>query len=133
MAYAYEQASTPRREPSTTPALVGGKPPAAVSFTVALGGADPPATVALSYDPASGELRYNWAVRATTLLSATLHDGAPSEGGPVIARLFNPVAPAAAGAIVLPPYQRPALMAGRLYVAVRLPGQPMMQGQVRLP
>ncbi|MGE4068882.1 MAG: amidase, partial [Vicinamibacterales bacterium] len=133
LAYAYERAAAPRREPPTTPALVNGTPPAPMSFTVALGGSGQPATVAFSYDPSSGELRYEWAVRSAALLSATLHDGAPTDGGPVIARLFNPAAPAASGTIVLPPYQRPQLVAGRFYVAVRLSGQPMMEGQVRLP
>ena len=72
---------------------------------------------------------------STTYLGLELHSPFVASPGPVTGdpAMWERLEASGAGAIVLPPYQRPALLAGQFYVALRLPGQPMMQGQVRLP
>jgi Asp-tRNA(Asn)/Glu-tRNA(Gln) amidotransferase A subunit family amidase len=55
MAFAYEQATHPRRAPPSTPALVNNKAPSVLTFIVNLGGAH----VTFSFDPMAGSLAWD--------------------------------------------------------------------------
>ena len=55
MAFAYEQATHPRRPPPATPALVNGQAPSARTFIVNLGGAH----VTFTFDPIAGTLAWD--------------------------------------------------------------------------
>ncbi|MEZ5286255.1 MAG: amidase family protein [Vicinamibacterales bacterium] len=115
MAYAYERASHPRREPPTTPRLVRDAAPAPVSWTARADGAP---AVPLTFDPVSGRL--SWELPAD-VVAAAVHRGDPGPDGPVLHRLVDPASPAARGALVLPPYQRPWLAEGRLRLVIQQP------------
>ncbi len=110
MAYAYEQAVHPRRAPSSTPALTGGRPPAATGFVVNLGGAH----VTFTFDPSQSSLA--WDAVSTRPLVASLHRG---RTGPALATLMTNKASESAGTVVLQPSDRAALGNGGLVLTVR--------------
>jgi hypothetical protein len=110
MAFAYEQATHPRRSPAITPALANGHAPAALTFVVNLAGAH----VTFTFDPSESTLA--WDVVATRPLVASVHRG---RAGPAIATLITDKATDAAGSVVLPPADREALRANGLFLAVR--------------
>ncbi|MCC7123788.1 MAG: amidase [Acidobacteria bacterium] len=122
LAYAYEQAVRPRRPAPTTPALVNGAVPPPVTFTVALrpaaADARGAATARFEFDPVSGRLAFELPADA---IAASIHRAEPGIDGPVLHRLINPAAPKSAGTITLPPYQRPLLNDGTLYLSVQRP------------
>jgi Asp-tRNA(Asn)/Glu-tRNA(Gln) amidotransferase A subunit family amidase len=120
LAFAYERAASPRRPPPTAPALVAGKVPGPVTFEVT-GSGTGPLRITFRYDRLTGTLAYDVGGLAAGegLLAGALHRGAPGADGATIARLFPPLAPAASGSIVLPPYQRTWLEQGRVFVSVR--------------
>ncbi|MGH9141265.1 MAG: amidase family protein [Vicinamibacterales bacterium] len=110
MAFAYEQATHPRRSPSITPALVNNRAPAARSFVVNLGGAH----VTFTFDPLESSLA--WDAVSTKPLVASVHRG---RQGPAIATLMTDKASEAAGIVVLAPADREALLANGLFLSVR--------------
>jgi amidase len=110
MAFAYEQATHPRRAPAATPGLAAGHPPTATSFIVNAGGAH----VTFTFDPTQGALA--WDAMSTRPLVASLHRGA---NGPALATLMTNKASEAAGSVVLQPSDRAALREGALVLAVR--------------
>jgi Asp-tRNA(Asn)/Glu-tRNA(Gln) amidotransferase A subunit family amidase len=110
LAYAYEQATHPRRPPSATPALVNGRAPATLTFVVNLGGAH----VTFSFDPIGGTLA--WDATATRPLIATVHRG---EQGPALATLITNKATETAGIVPLLDADRRALRANGLFLVVR--------------
>lgn len=122
LAYAYEQAAHPRRPAPTTPPLVEGRAPRAVSLVVGESAGDGAAAegiaVAVEYDPVSGRLAYEL---PPDVVAASINRAAPGPDGPVLHRLVDPAAPAPKGAIVLPPYQRPWFAAGQLRFVVQMP------------
>jgi len=113
IAFAYEQVSKPRRPAPTTPALVNGKVPAPVSFEARGQG---PLRVQLEFDPVSGRLTYEFPTRTQ---AASIHRGDPGPNSPVLHRLIDPASPGTRGTIILPAYQRPALLDGALSMAVQ--------------
>ena len=129
LAYAYEQATRPRRAAPTTPPLVNGAVPGSVSFEAAAAEPGSALRVRFDYDPVSGRLSYEFP-RGT--LSASLHRGAPGAGSPVLHRLLDPASPATRGAIVLPAYQRTALLDGALSV-MALTGEARVTLPLRIP
>ncbi len=116
LAFAYEQATRPRRAAPTTPPLVNGAVPGPVSFEATA--TEPGATmrVRFDYDPVSGRLSYDFPPRT---VAASLHRGAAGAGSPVLHRLIDPASPVMRGVIVLPAYQRTALLEGALNVVVQ--------------
>jgi Asp-tRNA(Asn)/Glu-tRNA(Gln) amidotransferase A subunit family amidase len=110
MAFAYEQATHPRRPPSNTPALVNGRAPGILNFVVNVAGAH----VTFSFDPSQGTLA--WDAVATRPLVATVHRG-PT--GPALATLLTDKATESAGTITLIPSDRERLRANGLVLAVR--------------
>jgi amidase len=114
-AFAYEQATRPRKAPPTTPALVTGRAPATLTFVVNLNGAH----MTFSFDPSAGTL--SWDGVATRPLVASLHRG---RSGPVLATLMNDRGSEAAGQVVLLPADRDTLRANGLFLAVRTMEEP---------
>jgi Asp-tRNA(Asn)/Glu-tRNA(Gln) amidotransferase A subunit family amidase len=110
MAFAYEQATHPRRAPPTTPALVNGRAPSRSTFGTNLGGAH----VTFSYDPSDGT--FAWDAVATRPLVVSVHRG---RLGPALATVMTNRASEASGAIVLLPADRETLRANGLFLAVR--------------
>jgi len=129
LAYAYEQATRPRRAAPTTPPLVNGAVPGSVSFEAAAAEPGSALRARFDYDPVSGRLSYEF---PPGTLSASLHRGAPGAGSPVLHRLIDPASPATRGAIVLPAYQRPALLEGALSV-MALTGEARVTLPLRVP
>jgi len=128
MAYAYEQATRPRRPPFSAPALINGVAPAPVTFQALVGGA----TARFTYDRTSTHLAYVVTAQADTL-AVTLHRGADGEKGPVVARLADGTATTASGDIRLGAMDREALEGGRLYLEVAVKHQPAgSRAQVRV-
>ena len=115
MAFAYEQATHPRRPPQATPALVNGRAPATRTFVTNLGGAH----VIFSFDPVAGTLA--WDVTSTKPLVASIHRG---RQGAVIATLITNKTSEAAGIVVLSAADRTELSANGLFLAVRTMEQP---------
>ena len=113
LAFAYEQAARPRRAAPTTPPLVNGAVPGTVSFEATA--TDPGASlrVRFDYDPVSGRLSYEFPPRT---VAASLHRGAAGAGSPVLHRLIDPASPSMRGMVILPAYQRTALVDGEMSV-----------------
>jgi amidase len=129
LAYAYEQATRPRRAAPTTPPLVNGVPPGPVSFEAVDTASGPAMRARFDYDPVAGRLSYEF---PPNTLSASLHRGAPGAASPVLHRLIDPASPATRGTIVLPAYQRPALLEGALSVVAQT-GETRLTLPLRVP
>jgi Asp-tRNA(Asn)/Glu-tRNA(Gln) amidotransferase A subunit family amidase len=110
MAFAYEQATHPRRPPPSTPALVNNKAPSVLTFIVNLAGAH----VTFSFDPVAGSLA--WDATSIRPLVASVHRG---RQGPALATLVTNKASEAAGIVKLAAADRDALRANGLFLAVR--------------
>jgi Asp-tRNA(Asn)/Glu-tRNA(Gln) amidotransferase A subunit family amidase len=110
MAFAYEQATHPRRPPPSTPALVNNKAPSVLTFIVNLAGAH----VTFSFDPVAGSLA--WDATSIRPLVASVHRG---RQGPALATLMTNKASEAAGIVKLAAADRDALRANGLFLAVR--------------
>lgn len=124
LAFAYEQATKPRRPPLMTPALVGGRPPAIMTATVSArtaaesgGRAAGAASGTFTFDPASSRLTYQ--VTTTGLGAdpiAAIHRGGSDASGPAVLRLADGAK--TTGELLLRPSERAALEAGHLYLEV---------------
>jgi hypothetical protein len=110
LAFAYEQATHPRRVPLAAPALADGKAPSPLTFVVNLNSAH----TTFTFDPIAGTLA--WDVTATKPLVATVHRG---RQGPALATLITNKSTDAAGVVNLLPDDRTALRAEGLFLLVR--------------
>jgi amidase len=113
LAYAYEQATHPRRPPPTTPALINGKAPAPVSISGMLTSDAGAATARFTFrfDVVRGTLSFEFVPPpGGAIASAVLRHGA---NGPIIAVLLNPSESVLAGNAALGASTRTALGAGR--------------------
>lgn len=138
LAYAWEQAAKPRRAPFSTPALVKGLAPPAVSVeTVVPANApgEPWARVAFIYDRTTGALRYE----ATTsslgterVLALTLQRSVEGKPGPIIAHLLGAGQASAASTLVMRGRDREDLVAGRLFVHFYTQQAPLGRGRARV-
>jgi amidase len=120
IAYAYEQATHPRRAPSTTPPLVNAKGPVPSRISLTVG--DVQATFV--FDPKTSRLSYEASANPSHVMAAAVHRGSEGAQGPIILTIFNGAAPrngaaSQTGEIVLQPSDRDALANGELYLAVR--------------
>lgn len=127
LAFAFEQAGARRRPPSTTPALVNGRAPAATSTTTRASATGASVGGVFSYDAPMSQLR--WSVHVTgarvDALSAVVlrRRGRPSAGATretirVIARLLGPGMHRASGVLPLNGAERLALQEGRISLAM---------------
>ncbi len=117
LGYAWEQASKLRRAPFSTPPLVNGKAPAAMTLDVN----DTALRARFTYEPTTGELKYtvtSIAAQPSDLRLVALHRGSDSGTGPIVSRLAEAGARGGSGALTLGHVDREALRAGRLYVQI---------------
>jgi amidase len=138
-AYALEQATSPRRPPFSTPALVNGAAPRPTTFAVAVGatGAGAVSTrVTLTYDRTTGILRYDARTTGLTpadgVLALTLQRSDGERPGPVVAHLLAPTIPFGAGMLTLRGRDREAFVAGTLYLHLYTRLAPLGAGRARL-
>lgn len=133
LAYAYEQAATPRRAPDFTPALVGARAPVPVEQLIASEGTIRLAG-RLAFDWSTGTLAYDLEVAGVTapdVVGVFLHRGATDDPGPVVHRLMGPLRTAQSGEVSLGAVDRTAYAASGLYLEVLTRGDPA--GVVRVP
>jgi len=116
IAYAYEQAAHPRRPPSTTPALVNGKPPAPHTFVVTTG----PVRTTLTFDATARRVKYDVMAMAgaDAAIAAAVHRAGEGGNGPVVFRLLDGMGRPAPGDITLGSTDSAAFEAGKLYIEV---------------
>ncbi len=134
MAYDYEQATHPRRPPSTTPALVNGKAPAPVTFTVAAVEKGAALRGELSFDPTRRALVYSvrvTGVPASRVFTLSIDRDSAGRKGPMVLHLAGPGVNTAKGTLTLADAERRALLAGRLSLVAYTSDQPT--GTLRAP
>jgi amidase len=114
LGYAIEQTLKLRRQPFSTPALVGGKRPVAQTAIATFGGA----ALNLSFDESTSRLQYSLSGDAAALdrLSAVwIHEGTPAKPGAARHQLFAS-GQSAAGTVSLASVDRRALADGGLLI-----------------
>ena len=115
LAFAWEQAASPRRAPFSTPPLVKGSAPRPVTVVVTAGGATGPAArVAFTYDTTTGLLQYD----ATTsglgddrVVALTLQRSIDGALGPIVAHLLSAGQSGASSVLTMRGRQREDLVA----------------------
>jgi Asp-tRNA(Asn)/Glu-tRNA(Gln) amidotransferase A subunit family amidase len=136
LAFAWEEATKPRRAPFSTPPLVQGAAPRPTTVVVTAGPAPGPAArVAFTYDATTGVLHYE----ATTtglgtdrVIALTLQrrlDGAP---GPIVAHLMTAEQAGASSVLTMRGRQREDLVAGRLFVHLYTQRAPLGAGRTKV-
>lgn len=133
-AYGWEQATTPRRPPFSTPPLVNGLAPLPVSFDVTVGAG----AVKFTYDRTMGALRYDAttpALGTDRVLGLTLQRSDGDKPGPIIAHLLAPNQIAGAGTLTMRGRDREELVAGKIYAHFYSRQAPLGAGrtQIRVP
>ena len=115
-AYAYEQATRPRRPPSTTPALVDGKPPAVRTFVVAAG----PVRTTFVFDVTTRRVKYDVMTMAgaDSAIAAAVHRANDGGNGPVVFRLLDGMGKPIPGDATLGAADASAFDSGKLYIEV---------------
>jgi len=138
-AFAWEQATTPRRAPFSTPPLVKGVAPAPVSFDATIAGSGAPAPsalVKLTYDRTTGALRFDATTSglATTdrVLALTLQRSDNDKPGPIVAHVLVPNQIAGSGTLTLRGRDREDLVAGKLYLHFYTRQMPLGVGRVKM-
>jgi hypothetical protein len=143
-AYAWEQATKPRRPPFSTPPLVKGVAPATSSGFVQVYANQPnvpaaartSALLKFSYDQTTGEFRYDASAlnMATTdrVLGLALQRHDADKTGPIIAHVLAPNQIAGTGTIVMRGRDREDLIAGRVYMHFYTRQSPLGVGQYQI-
>jgi Asp-tRNA(Asn)/Glu-tRNA(Gln) amidotransferase A subunit family amidase len=127
MAYDYEQATHPRRAPSTTPPLVDGKAPAPATIVVDHGVSGVSVHGAFTYDATRRALTYSVRVTgapASDVLTLSIDRDSADRKGPMIRHLAGPGKTTATGTLTLAESERRDLMAGRLALVAYTRRQP---------
>ncbi len=131
-AYAWEQATRPRRAPFSTPPLVKGAAPAATAAEIQVGAA----TVKLNYDRTTGVLRYDAATSALPatdrVIALAVHRGPPEKPGPVVTHLLAPSQVSGAGTLILRGRDREDLGNGGLHLRFYTRQAPLGTGGVTI-
>jgi len=124
-AYAWEQATKPRKAPFSTPPLVNGAAPAPMSTDVAIGAA----MIKFSYEPTTGALRYDAATSkmapSDRVLALTLQRSDGDKPGPIVAHLLAPYQIIGSGTLTMRGRNREDLVGGRLYVQLYTKAMPL--------
>jgi len=124
-AYAWEQATKPRKAPFSTPPLVNGAAPAPMSADVAIGAA----MVKFSYDATTGALRYDAATAkmapSDRVLALTLQRSDGDKPGPIVAHLLAPNQIIGSGTLTMRGRNREDLAGGRLYLQLYTKQMPL--------
>lgn len=128
LGYAMEQTLKLRRAPFSTPALIGGKPPAQSTFTVRLDdGADRLGSIEFAYELTTGQLAYKTRLaprRAELVTSVWVHRMSGDKPGAAVHLLHSGGSRESSGTVVLTSSERADLVAGRLSLRVYTRGQP---------
>jgi amidase len=139
LAYSYEQASRLRRAPFSAPALVNGRPPAALTFSARVPVANERAGAVLSadftFDPLTGELTYTAAAKgvpADRVFGAWIQRGGAGEKGPVLYPVLARGEAQASGTIVVPPADHARLKEGGFHLAIYTRGSPLGEARAQL-
>ncbi len=115
-AFAWEQATKPRRPPFSTPPLVKGVAPAPTAADLAIGSA----TVKFTYDTTSGALRFDAATAKLTptdrVIGLVIHRSDGDKPGPIVAQLLAPSQINGAGTLTMRGRNREDLVGGKLFV-----------------
>ena len=122
-AYDYERATGHRRAPALTPALGASSSPAVITWQskVSAAGSAGRVTANFSFDPATGELKYDVAASGFPkggILSASLHRTVKNDIGPAILLISNHAFENVAGAERLSSPDREKLLSGGLYLRI---------------
>lgn len=137
-AYAWEQASRPRRPPFSTPRLVGGRAPGPLRAEVHIQAdrpGQPAAQLGFAYDMTTSMLRFDARVvdlGSDEVIALTVQRGLPEKPGPVVAHLLTAGCTTAVSSLVLRARGRDDLLAGRLYVHLYTRGSPLGMGRSRI-
>ncbi len=136
-AYALEQATSPRRPPFSTPALVNGAAPRPTTIAAAVGVAPAvSARVTLTYDRTTGVLRYDARTTGLTaadgVLALTLQRSDGEKPGPVVAHLLAPTQPFGTGMLTLRGRDREDFVAGTLHLHLYTRQAPLGAGRARV-
>jgi Asp-tRNA(Asn)/Glu-tRNA(Gln) amidotransferase A subunit family amidase len=134
-AYAWEQATKPRRAPFSTPPLVKGAAPAPISMQMGsvsgVSGTSPSAayTMKYSYDQTTGELKYDVAAAGMApsdrVLGLTVQRSDGAKPGPIVAHLLAPNQITSTGTLILRGRNREDFVAGRLFVHLYTRSMPL--------
>ena len=133
-AYGWEQATSPRRAPFSTPPLVNGSAPPPASFDITVGAG----AVKFTYDRTTGALRYDAAtpiLGTDRVIALTLQRSDGDKPGPIVAHLLAPNQITGAGTLTMRGRDREDLVAGRIYAHFYTKGAPLGAGrtQIRIP
>jgi Asp-tRNA(Asn)/Glu-tRNA(Gln) amidotransferase A subunit family amidase len=127
MAYDYEQATHPRRAPSTTPPLVDGKAPKPVAIVAAAKGGHAAARGLLTYDPTKRALSYDVRVTglpASQIFTMSIDRDSAGVKRAMIRHLAGPGVTSAHGTLTLTELERRDLVDGHLALVVYTREQP---------
>jgi hypothetical protein len=127
MAYDYEQATHPRRAPSTTPALVNGKAPAPATFTASAADKGTTLRGEFSFDPTRRALVYSvrvTGVPASHVFTLSIDQDSAGRKGPMVRHLAGSGVVIARGTLKLADVERRALLAGTLSLVAYTSEQP---------
>jgi amidase len=122
LAYAWEQATKPRRAPFSTPPLIDGRAPAPLEFDASVRPAispGPTAYVKFRYDATTASLDFDATVSdlgEDGVIALTLQRGQPDTPGPVVAHLLLAGQTAAHSTLTLRGPIRGDLLANRLFL-----------------
>ena len=135
LAYDYEQSTHPRRAPSTTPPLVGGKAPAPIAFVDTASRASASVRGAFTFDATRRTLTYD--TRVTGVAASHVHAvsiARDSAGipGPIVRRLVAQGETRSRGSVVLGDVDRRDLLAGRLALVMYTSDQPGATARARM-
>ena len=115
-AFAWEQATKPRKAPFSTPPLVKGVAPAPTAAEIAIGSA----ALKLSYDQTTGALHFDatTAKMAPTdrVIGLAIHRSDGDKPGPIVAQLLAPNQIIGSGTLTMRGRNREDLVGGKLFV-----------------
>ena len=128
-AYAYEQATHLRRPPSTTPALVDGKPPALRTVVVAAG----PVRTTFVFDVTTRRLKYDVMTMAgaDSAIAAAVHRATGAPNGPVVFRILDGMGRPVPGDTTLGGIDATAFENGKLYIEVTTKSGARQRGEIK--
>ena len=127
LAYDYEQATRPRRAPSTTPALVDGRAPRPVALTATIREGVTGARGDFTYDPTKRSLDYVVRVSgtpATKVFAISVDRDSAGRKGPILRHLSGAGITQSKGRLTLAESERRDLLAGHLALVVYTSDQP---------
>ena len=128
-AYAYEQATHLRRPPSTTPALVDGKPPALRTVVVAAGHV----RTTFVFDVTTRRLKYDVMTMAgaDSAIAAAVHRATGAPNGPVVFRILDGMGRPVPGDTTLGGIDATAFENGKLYIEVTTKSGARQRGEIK--